>query len=892
MHCAVIIPVDPENTQPADEAAYSVQFAAESGRGPFDNIFIIRISVAAGDRPGRAAAYGQAMRQAGENGIEWLFFLDRGDIIHPFAFQSLSAAIERHDAIFGLLSEQDVSGQGGIREPMQVRSMSRFEDLLCNDPDLTLQCGHLLRSEVALVPDIAESIADGEDLAYFLRLWSRFRCCKLEKTLNVRRAQASREQLDARPADELGGRHRQLLDSCAQLLAVSDGALKVPDTEALFRQIQRLQQQGYASLPEALSLLVLQYDSLPYNRAYALNQLKRQNEAFEYLRQLLADNPLSVPAWSLMGKLLQESGYHQEALNCFERGLALEPDSPDFLLNKSVSLRKLKRYDEALQICDQALALRTNFVSALYIRGAILNDIGRQDKALESFSMVLKLNPDSELAAKALHDSGMALRLRGLLKDALKCYERELTLKTRYCLYTQGERLYCCQLMCDWQDYAAIGANILRDIDAGDAVSVPMVILPLPSTRGQQLRCAEMYRASFGKRETAEAMPVYRHDKIRIGYFSSDYYSHPVAYLTAELFELHDRARFEVIAFSLGPPSQDSIRRRLERGFDRFIDVRSQSDKEISELAQALEIDIAIDLSGYSQDARPGLFARRIAPVQAHYLGFAGTMGDNFMDYLIADPVVVAEDHQPDYAEKIVFLPDSFMVSDRRRQIDPRPFTRAEAGLPETGFVYCAFNNPNKITPQVFDVWMSVLREVENSVLWLSARNEWCVPNLRQEAVRRGVCADRLIFAPRMDESARHLARHRAADLFLDTFYYGAHTTANDALWAGLPVLTCLGETFAGRVAASLLSAIDLSELIANSQEAYRLRAIELASDPEQLRVIRCKLANNRNTAPLFDTPRFTRHLEVAYMEMWRRKQAGLAPEPIHIRAMDGRSGR
>ncbi|WNV06763.1 tetratricopeptide repeat protein [Candidatus Methylospira mobilis] len=886
MHCAVIIPVDPENTQPADEAAYSVQFAAETGCGPFDNIFIIRISVAADDLRGRAAAYGQAIRQAGENGIQWLFFLDRGDIVHPCAFQSVLAAIERHDAIFGLLSEQDMSGQGVIQEPVQVRAMSRFEDLLCNDPDLTLQCGHLLRSEVALMSDMAESIAGGEDLVYYLRLWSRFRCCKLDKTLNVRRVRASRERQDAHTVDEIGGRHRQLLDSCALLLAGSGGAVKVPDTEVLFRQIQRMQQQGYASLPEALFLLVLQYDALPYNRAYALNQLKRQNEAFEYLRQVLADNPLSVPAWSLMGTLLQEIGYHQEALNCFERGLALEPDSPELLFNRSVSLRKLKRYEEALQSCDQALALRTDFVSALYIRGAIFNDIGRQDKALESFSRVLKLNPDSEMAAKALHDSGMALRFRGLLKDALKCYERELTLKTRYCLYTKGERLYCRQLMCDWLDFEAIGTNILQDIDAGAPVSTPMAIFALPSTRRQQRRCAEMYRASFGRRETAEAMPGYRHDKIRIGYFSADFYSHPVAYLTAELFELHDRARFEVIAFSLGPLSQDSIRRRLERGFDRFIDVRGQSDQEISELAHALEIDMAIDLSGYSQDARPGLFARRMAPVQAHYLGFAGTMGDNFMDYLIADPVVVAEDHLPDYAEKIVFLPDSFMVSDRQRQIDPRPFTRAEAGLPENVFVYCAFNNPNKITPQVFEIWMSILREVENSVLWLSARNEWCVPNLRQEAARRGVCADRLIFAPRMEESARHLARQRAADLFLDTLYYGAHTTANDALWAGLPVLTCLGETFAGRVAASLLSAIDLPELIANTQEAYRLRAIELARDPEQLNTIKNKLAMNRATAPLFDTPRFTRYLEAAYIEMWRRQQMGLAPDHIHVQAM------
>jgi len=379
----------------------------------------------------------------------------------------------------------------------------------------------------------------------------------------------------------------------------------------------------------------------------------------------------------------------------------------------------------------------------------------------------------------------------------------------------------------------------------------------------------------------------YRHDKIRIGYFSADFYSHPVAYLTAELFELHDRSRFEVLGFSYGKSSQDSVRLRLEQGFDRFIDVRQQSDQQIAELARTLEVDIAIDLCGHTQDTRSGLFAQSLAPVQAHYLGYAGTLGADFIDYLIADPIVIAEDHLDDYAERIVFLPDSFMVSDRQRYIDPHRFTRTEAGLPESGFVFCAFNNPNKITPEVYDVWMRILREIENSVLWLSVRNQWSMPNLRKEAEQRGVSGDRIIFTPFLAESGLHLARHRLADLFLDTFYYGAHTTANDALWAGLPVLTYMGDTFASRVGASLLSAIGLPELITYTQEEYQALAIALARDPERLQRIKNKLAVNRDTAPLFDTPRFTRHLEAAYIQMWQRQQAGLTPEHIHIQAMD-----
>ncbi|WNV06764.1 hypothetical protein RP726_10260 [Candidatus Methylospira mobilis] len=885
MRCAVILPVDPENIQFADDAAYSVRSAVQTDPGPFDDIFVIRVDT--------ASVYVREIRQAWENGIEWLFFLKAGDLVHPYAFQSVFVAVEERDAIFGLLSAQDAPGQGGIRELPQVRTMSRFEDLLCNDPDRTLQWSHLLRSEVAVMPGIAESIVCGEDLVYYLRLWSRFRCCKLEQTLNVRRAEEPREQSCGQSTDAISVRHRQLLDSCAQLLARNDGTVKAPDTGALFLQIQRLQQQGSLSVPEALFHLVLQYDSQPFNRAYALKNLERDDDAREYLLQVLAETPAHLSALILMGSLLQRAKRHEEALPYFERGFALDCRNSELFIKQGITLRMLKRYEEALQNCDLILRLEPKFAAAFYVKGLVFKDMGLQDKALENFSQVLALEPGLELVVMALHEKGMILRVRGMLEDALKCYEREMALQSNYCLLTRGEWFYCRQLMCDWQEAEAIGARLLREIDAGKAVSTPMTIFALPSTRRQQRRCAALYISHDAATEHLEVIHAenYRHDKIRIGYFSTDFHSHPVAYLTAELFELHDRSRFEVIAFSSGPQVRDSMRLRLEQGFDRFLDVRKQSDRQIADLAHELEIDIAVDLSGYSQDARPWLFARRMAPVQAHYLGFAGTLGGDFIDYLIADPVGVAEDHQPDYAEKIVFLPDSFMVSDRRRQIDPRPFTRAEAGLPETGFVYCAFNNPNKITPQVFDVWMSILREVENSVLWLSARNEWCVPNLRKEATQRGVCADRLIFAPRMEESARHLARHRAADLFLDSFYYGAHTTANDALWAGLPVLTCLGETFAGRVAASLLRAIDLPELIANSHEAYRLRAIELASDPEQLRVIRYKLANNRDTAPLFDTPRFTRHLEAAYMEMWRRQQAGLAPESIHIRAMDDRLG-
>jgi tetratricopeptide (TPR) repeat protein len=350
MRCAVILPVDPEYIPFADEASCSAQSAVRTDPGPFDDIFVIRVDT--------ASAYVREIRQARANGIEWLFFLKAGDLVHPYAFQSVFVAVEERDAIFGLLSEQGAPGEGGVRALSQVRAMSRFEDLLCNDPDRTLQWSHLLRSDVAVMPDIAESIAGGADQDYYLRLWSRFRCCKLEQPLSVRRAEEPREQPCMQPSGAISARHRQLLDSCAQLLARNDGTVKAPDTDALFLQIQRLQQQeGASPVSEALFHLVLQYDNRPFNRAYALKNLDRDDEARAYLLQVLAENPTHLSALILMGSLLQRAKRPEEALAYFEGGLALDCRNSELFIKQGIALRVLKRYEEALQRCDSMLAL-------------------------------------------------------------------------------------------------------------------------------------------------------------------------------------------------------------------------------------------------------------------------------------------------------------------------------------------------------------------------------------------------------------------------------------------------------------------------------------------------------------------------------------------------------
>jgi predicted O-linked N-acetylglucosamine transferase (SPINDLY family) len=367
-----------------------------------------------------------------------------------------------------------------------------------------------------------------------------------------------------------------------------------------------------------------------------------------------------------------------------------------------------------------------------------------------------------------------------------------------------------------------------------------------------------------------------------VGYFSADFHNHATGYLMAEFFELHDKSQFELVGFSFGPITNDGMRQRLEKSFDQFIEVGSRSDIEIAQLSRDLNIDIAVDLKGFTQDSRTGIFAHRPAPIQVNYLGYPGAMVADYIDYIIADKTLISPELQSCYLEKVVYLPDSYQVNDRKRLISERQFTRQELGLPEGSFVFCCFNNNYKILPATFEGWMRILKAVEGSVLWLFQDNSWAVENLKKEAEKQGITADRLVFAERLP-LPEHLARHRQANLFLDTFPYNAHTTTSDALWVGLPVLTLMGQSFASRVAASLLNAIGLPELITFTQKEYEALAIELATNPKKLVDIKLKLARNRLNAPLFDTPLFTKNLEAAYIKMMEQYQADLQPDHIAI---------
>ena len=614
-----------------------------------------------------------------------------------------------------------------------------------------------------------------------------------------------------------------------------------------------------------------------YNRGNAWNALRRYEEALQSFDAALALQPGYVEAYNNRGNVLKALGRHEAALLSFEHALAIDPYFVAAYNSTGAALGDLRQPQAALDWYERAIALKPDYAEAYNSRGNALRASGQNAAALASFSRVFMLEPNS---AVAYYNHGNALNELMRHEVALHSFDQAFALEPGY-PFLYGLRLHTRMLICDWNGFDAQLRQLTERIERNDSASAPFAVLALTDRASVQRRAAETWvREKF---PVSRALPAIakrpRHERIRVGYFSADFRNHPIAYLTAGLIESHDRARFEVIGFSIGPASTDEMRSRMAAAFERFVDVRDKSDIETAQLARQLEVDIAIDLGGFTRDTRAGIFALRAAPLQASYLGYLGTMGAEYIDYLIADDTLIPESQQKHYREKIVYLP-SYQANDTQRQIAAHAYTREELGLPRSGFVYCCFNHSYKITPAVYDGWMRILRAVPGSVLFLLADNDQAMKNLSMEAVARGVAAERVIFGKRLS-LPEYLARYRVADLFLDTHPYNAGTTASDALWAGLPVLTRTGEAFASRVAASLLHAIHLPELVAATPEAYEALAIELATDAAKLDAIRAKLEKNRLTTPLFDTRLFAGHLEAAYTQMYERYQADLPPEHI-----------
>ena len=617
-----------------------------------------------------------------------------------------------------------------------------------------------------------------------------------------------------------------------------------------------------------------------YNRGNAFREKKRLDEAIANYDKAIALRPDYMDACYNRANALRELKRLDEAVAGYDKVIALKPDCAEAYSDRAMVLYDLRHFDEAIASVDKAIVLRPDLPEAHNTRGVALQNLGFLEKAVASYDRAIASWPDY---ADAYNNRGEALRDLQRHEEALASFAMTIELVPQW-EFVLGNYVTTKMMVCDWSTWNEDAPRFLDRLERHEKVSMPFPVIAISNSREMLRKTASVWAAD--KHPVDNSLPALvrrpKREKIRVGYFSADFHGHATAFLMAELFERHDRSRFEVIGFSFGIHADDGMRKRLEAAFDRFIDVRNRPDREVALLARELGIDIAVDLKGFTQGSRANIFAHRAAPVQVNYLGYPGTMAAEYMDYLIGDPVVIPAAHRADYTEKIVRLPDSYQPNDTKRRISERVFRRAELGLPETGFVYCCFNNNYKITPDVFDLWMRILGAVPGSVLWLLQDNATAAANLRREAERRGVPGDRLVFAPRM-VLAEHLSRHSLADLFLDTLPCNAHTTASDALWAGLPVLTRVGETFAGRVAASLLGAIGLPELIVETPEAYVDLAIGLAGDPARLAGLRQRLEKNRLTTPLFDIAGFTRHIEAAYTAMYERYQAGLPADHIDI---------
>ena len=620
-----------------------------------------------------------------------------------------------------------------------------------------------------------------------------------------------------------------------------------------------------------------------------------------------------------IGLMSAGNGWYSKAIDCFRAVVELEPANASAYSFLAAALIELDRLDEAKDAIDNAIAhghgdatVERGLGQALAKLGGALRKVGRFAEAGDCFAAATEREPDDALAhqrvgiilllqnqlepalaafersvkldptlAPTFHNLGVVLTRLGRVDEAIAALTKALELQPDH-HQARAQRMFLLARNCDW---ALLDEDLaqLPEMGTSNRAVSPFMMLSFEDHPARHRLRSELHASSFDQRPAPlPARPEARPEKLRIGYFSADFRNHAMVHLAGRMFELHDRDRFSIHGYALGPPSQDLARKRMIGAFDSFTDVEPMGDDAIAAKARDERIDIAVDLLGYTEGCRPGIFAHRVAPVQVSFLGYPGTSGAPFFDYLIADPMVIPNEFREAYSERLITLPFTYQPSDNQRRITERPITRAEAGLPERGFVFCCFNNSYKIKPTEFAIWMRLLAMVEGSVLWLIAGSARTQDNLRAAATSNGVDPERLVFA-RPVPVADHLARHRLADLFVDTFHYNAHTTASDALWAGLPLVTKAGSGFAARVAASLLTAIGLDDLITTSDEQYFALALELARNPVKLAAIRERLAANRQTMPLFDSEQFTRHIEAGYEAAFQRFLEGKPPADITV---------
>lgn len=690
----------------------------------------------------------------------------------------------------------------------------------------------------------------------------------------------------AKPHAVLGDLLRSARNAADAVTAYGESLRREPKQPAVLVKMGELLMQG-GSVADALACC---------RRALALDPGHAAAQALErrilatsgQLDALLAeiDAQGGDPAerarrWDEIGALLCEQKRFDEAVTLYRRAVAALPERADLHFHLAQALEGAGQKREALTAYQAGLALAPERADAYVKVGLLLRSMDLNPGAVTAFAQAAKLAPD---LADAHYNLAVTCKLLGRYDEACGAFRQAIACAPDALIH-RFELCNTRRMACDWDGLEAEEQDCLRRMRETRRLVAPFLMLPMPSTLAEQLEASRRFAQSCSvpdERKLRGYRTIPEGGRIRVGYLSSDFYSHATAILLAEVIEQTDRTRFELFAYCHSRDDGSDMRKRIVAAFDHFVPVGGLSSQEAARRIHADGIDILVDLKGYTQNARTDILAYRPAPIQVNYLGYPGTMGADFIDYIVADPVVVPMSHQECYDERIVHLPHCYQPNDRQRRIADEPVTRARFGLPEDAFVFCSFNNIYKLDPTVFGIWMRLLAGVPNSVLWILGKEQSCRDNLRREAAARGIDPARLVFADHCSNEL-HLARHRLADLFLDTLRYNAHTTASDALWAGLPLVTCLGEAFSGRVAASLLTAMGLEELITDSLEAYERTALTLAQDKDRLAAIKRKILENRETSPLFDSLRYTRNLERAYETMISIMKAGEAPRAFAV---------
>ena len=618
-----------------------------------------------------------------------------------------------------------------------------------------------------------------------------------------------------------------------------------------------------------------------FSLAVEAYQEKKFSLAEKYYKEIVKKFPDNVNTLINLGMTLKQLEKFNEAIDCYKRSIQINPKNANSYYNLANLYNNIEKYDEAITFYKKTIEINPNFLGAYNNLGNILKNLNKYESAISFFNQAIQIDPRN---AVLYNNLGISYNDIGEIAQAHKCFSEAFKINPNLD-YLLGSLIQSKHCIVEWKYFEKDLKDLSDRILKNDRVCSPFQsVLFFDSPNLQSITAQKHVKEKYyNKKNSITFLNKQSKKKIRIGYYSADFYNHAMSYLLVRLFELHDKSKFEIIAFSFGPDKNDELSKRISNTFNKFIKVNLKTDKEIAEISKKLNIDIAVDLMCYTTNSRIGIFSERCAPIQINYLGYPGTSSAEFIDYVIADKTLIPKKNQKYFSEKIVYLPNTYQVRDSTQKISNKTYKRKDFNLPEDNFVFCCFNQNYKITPDVYDIWMRLLKKVDGSVLWLLKNSDIGINNLKKEARKRGVDPNKIIFAERM-AMPEHLARHKLADLFIDTFPYTAHTTCSDALWAGLPVITRIGESFASRVGASLLYAIGLEELITKTKTEYENLAIKLATESGILKNIKNKLEKNKIKKPLFNTQLYTSNIETAYKKLYKNYHSNLAIKNIEIK--------